>query len=128
MKIGMRIKERRKELKMSADELAKRLGKDRSTIYRYENGDIENLPLDILEPIAEALETDPASLVGWKVEEKSDEQVEESANKLADFFLRIELNEEENFDLMVMLEEYSHLPAPKKEQVREYVHLLAGKD
>lgn len=128
MKIGMRIKERRKELKMSADELAKRLGKDRSTIYRYENGDIENLPFDILEPIAEALETDPASLVGWKVEEKSDEQVEESANKLADFFLRIELNEEENFDLMVMLEEYSHLPAPKKEQVREYVHLLAGKD
>lgn len=128
MKIGMRIKERRKELKMSADELAKRLGKDRSTIYRYENGDIENLPLDILEPIAEALETDPASLVGWKVEEKSDEQIEESANKLADFFLRIELNEEENFDLMVMLEEYSHLPAPKKEQVREYVHLLAGKD
>lgn len=128
MKIGLRIKERRKELKMSADELAKRLGKDRSTIYRYEKGDIENLPLDILEPIAEALETNPASLMGWQIEKKSDEQVVESANKLADLFLRIELNEEEDLDFMTMIEEYSHLPAPKKEQVREYVHLLAGKD
>ena len=65
MKIGLRIKERRKELKMSADELGKKLGKDRSTIYRYENGDIENLPLDVLEPIAKALDTTPQYLMGW---------------------------------------------------------------
>ena len=74
MTIGQRIKKRRKEMKMSADELGKRLGKDRSTIYRYEKGDIENLPLDVLEPIADALETTPAFLMGWekKVEEKND--------------------------------------------------------
>ena len=66
MKIGQRIKDRRKELKISAEELGKRLGKDRSTIYRYENGDIENLPLDILEPIAEALNTTPQYLMGWE--------------------------------------------------------------
>lgn len=65
MNIGHRIKQRRKELKMSADTLGKRLGKDRSTIYRYENGDIENLPLEILEPIAKALETTPQYLMGW---------------------------------------------------------------
>lgn len=69
MTIGDRIKRRRKELHMSADELGKRLGKDRSTIYRYEKGDIENLPLDILEPIAEALQTTPQSLMGWVTEE-----------------------------------------------------------
>ena len=73
MNIGQRIKERRKELKISADELAKRLGKDRSTIYRYEKGDIENLPLDILEPIAKALETTPQYLMGWeKVQKEND--------------------------------------------------------
>lgn len=66
MKIGQRIKERRKELKISADELGRRLGKDRSTIYRYENGDIENMPLDILEPIAEALDTTPQYLMDWE--------------------------------------------------------------
>ncbi|MBO5968580.1 MAG: helix-turn-helix transcriptional regulator [Clostridia bacterium] len=65
MKIGQRIKQRRKFLKMSADDLAKRLGKDRSTVYRYENGDIEKLPLDILKPIAAALDTSPQYLMGW---------------------------------------------------------------
>ena len=68
MKIGQRIKQRRKLLKMSADELGKRLGKDRSTVYRYENGDIEKLPLDILKPIAAALDTTPQFLMGWEAE------------------------------------------------------------
>ena len=68
MAIGHRIKERRKYLKMSAEELAKRLGKDRSTVYRYEKGDIENLPLDILQPIAKALDTTPEYLMGWQNE------------------------------------------------------------
>ena len=82
MAIGHRIKERRKYLKMSAEELAKRLGKDRSTVYRYEKGDIENLPLDILEPIAQALETTPQFLMGWDGEKEkptaqSDELSEE---------------------------------------------------
>ena len=66
MNVGQRIKEKRKEMKMSAGELGKRLGKDRSTIYRYENGDIENMPLDVLEPIAKALDTTPAYLMGWE--------------------------------------------------------------
>ena len=66
MNIGSRIKQRRKELRMSADKLGDILGKDRSTIYRYEKGDIENLPLDILEPIAKALGTTPAYLMGWE--------------------------------------------------------------
>ena len=59
---------------MSADELGKRLGKDRSTIYRYEKGEIENLPLEILEPIAKPLDTTPAYLMGWeKVQQKNDD-------------------------------------------------------
>ena len=73
MNIGQRIKSRRKELKISAEELGKKLGKDRSTIYRYEKGDIENLPLDILEPIAQALSTTPQYLMGWEKEQKKND-------------------------------------------------------
>jgi transcriptional regulator with XRE-family HTH domain len=65
MDVGKRIKERRKELNMSVDELAQRLNKNRTTVYRYEKGDIENLPMDILGPLAEALNTTPAYLMGW---------------------------------------------------------------
>ena len=61
--IGEKIQQRRKELGMSADELAEKLGIDRSTIYRYENGDIKKFPLDMLEPIANALNTTPTYLV-----------------------------------------------------------------
>jgi transcriptional regulator with XRE-family HTH domain len=81
MDIGQRIKQRRKELKISADELGKRLGKDRSTIYRYEKGDIENLPLDILEPIAKALSTTPQFLMGWNEEQKQSADSELSLKK-----------------------------------------------
>jgi transcriptional regulator with XRE-family HTH domain len=65
MTVGHRIKLRRKELGISADELGKRIGKNRATVFRYENGDIEKLPIDVLKPIAEALLTTPQALMGW---------------------------------------------------------------
>lgn len=65
-KIGERIKERRKSLNLTAQQLADLIGKDRATIYRYENGDIENLPTTILEPLADALKTTPGYLTGWE--------------------------------------------------------------
>lgn len=49
---------------MSADELARRIGKDRSTVYRYESGGIDKVSVDMLEPLANALETTPAFLMG----------------------------------------------------------------
>lgn len=87
MSIGQRIKERRKALKISAEELGKRLGKDRSTIYRYEKGDIENLPLDILEPIAKALNTTPQYLMGW-------EKVQKNNSTIADAVIKMRNDEE----------------------------------
>lgn len=71
MDVGKRIQTRRKELNISVDELAKRLNKNRTTVYRYEKGDIENLPLGALKPLAEILKTSPAYLMGW--EDKPDE-------------------------------------------------------
>lgn len=65
MKIGDRIKERRIELGYSVDELAEKLGKNRATVYRYESNEIENLPITTLEPLAKALNTTPAHLMGW---------------------------------------------------------------
>ena len=65
MNTGDRIKQRRIELGLTADDLAQKIGKSRATIYRYENGDIENMPTPILEPLAKALDTTPADLMGW---------------------------------------------------------------
>ena len=65
MSMGKRIKERRLQLGMSADDLAEKLGKNRATIYRYEGDEIENFPVSIIEPLAAALLTTPAYLMGW---------------------------------------------------------------
>lgn len=65
MEIGARIKTLRKEANLTVDELAKKIGKNRATIYRYENGDIKDLPISILESLALALNTTPAYLMGW---------------------------------------------------------------
>ena len=68
MDIGKRMKERRKQLKMTADEIAEKLGVSRATIYRYEKGDIEKFPIESLEPLAEALQTTSEYLMGWEFE------------------------------------------------------------
>ena len=65
MTIGEEITRRRLELGMSADELAAAIGKDRSTIYRYEKGDIEAATVDVIISLAQALKITPPQLLGW---------------------------------------------------------------
>ena len=69
MNIGQRIRARRTELNMSMEQLAQRLGVNRSTVFRYETGEIEKMPIDVIKPIAKALNTTPAFIMGWDEEE-----------------------------------------------------------
>ena len=62
---GKRIKLRRKHIHMSADKLSELVGVSRSTIFRYENGDIEKVPGELIPLFADALQTTPAYLMGW---------------------------------------------------------------
>ena len=65
MTTGERIKARRKEIGVTADKLAEMIGVSRSTIFRYENGSIEKLPINSLVPIARALSTTVGFIMGW---------------------------------------------------------------
>lgn len=65
MTIYERIKLRRKELDLTAEQVANALGVSRATIYRYESSEIEKLPITILEPLAKVLKTTPSYLMGW---------------------------------------------------------------
>lgn len=113
MNIGQRIKERRKALKMSADEMGAKLGKDRSTIYRYEKGDIENLPLDILEPIAEILQTTPQYLMGW-------EEMQQKNSALVDITIRARTDKE----FFSIVNGLNQLNADQLASVKQIVELL----
>lgn len=69
MTTGERLRARRKEIGISADDVAKALGVSRATVFRYEKGDIEKLPGSMLEPLARVLHTTPAYLMGWEENE-----------------------------------------------------------
>ncbi len=65
MEIYERIKKRRKEIGLSADDVAKALNVSRATIYRYESQEIEKLPTKIIEPLAKVLKCSIPYLMGW---------------------------------------------------------------
>ena len=87
MTIGERIKQRRKELGITADDLGEKLGVARSTVFRYENGFIEKVPVDVIKTIADALQTTPEYLMGW-------EQVQKNNDILSDIVVRLRRDEE----------------------------------
>lgn len=64
-KIHERIKRLRKQQRLSVDDIAQKLGISRATYYRYENQDVEKLPITILKPLANIFNTTPAYLMGW---------------------------------------------------------------
>ena len=75
MTIGERIRNRREQLNMSQDELAKKIGyKSRSSINKFETS--RNLPLDKVELVAKALECPPSYLMGWTDDELPSDNVQ----------------------------------------------------
>lgn len=126
VEIGKNIALKRKELGMTQEELANRMGyKSKSTINKIELGK-NDIPQSKIVKFAEVLCTTPAYLMGW--EQQVEENPVETANRLADCFLDMIEIKETDKEVNIMLEEYYSLSEQKKAQVREYVHLLAGKD
>ncbi len=71
MTTGERLRVLRKQLGISADDVAKALNVSRATIFRYEKGDIEKVPGSKLEPLAKILHTTPAYLMGWEEDQSA---------------------------------------------------------
>lgn len=62
--IGERLLQRRKELNLTLEDIAKRVGVTKSTIQRYEVGKISSPKIAVLKSIAYALETSYSWLIG----------------------------------------------------------------
>ena len=101
MCVGKRIRDRRKSLDISADDLAKYVGVSRATIFRYERGDIEKMPAVTLDLIAKKLRTSPSILMGWETEDSSkpNSSIETIAAHIDD-----DVTEEEMEDIMNYIE------------------------
>lgn len=64
-KVADRIRECREAAHMGVDDLAMIIGKNRATVYRYEKGEIENYPTEVIGKLAVALGVSPGYLMGW---------------------------------------------------------------
>lgn len=103
MDIGLKLKQRRQEMNVSVDELAQKLNVSRTTIYRYEKGEISKMPTETLEKIARILNTTPAYFMGWsdKPEVKSNilsiyNQLEQPRQEKVVDFAQEQLDEQNN--------------------------------
>ena len=63
MTMADRIKERRKAMNMTQEELAERLGLQKSAIAKYENGRVQNIKRPTIAKMADILECSPAYLM-----------------------------------------------------------------
>jgi len=62
--IGQRIEARRVELDLTMQEVADKMGVDKSTVQRYEKGKIKRIKLPVIESFASALCVNPNWIIG----------------------------------------------------------------
>lgn len=115
MTVGERIKQKRIELNLSQDDLAKKVGyKSRSSIQKIEAA--RKLPLDKVETMALALDCTPGYLMGW--EDESGEQTPHG--QLIDAYVNNERQEKAN----ALYDQYESLPPEKQAQFDNFLKFL----
>lgn len=65
MGMAERIKERRIAMGFTQEELASKLGLQKSAIAKYENGRVENIKRSVIIEMAKCLDCSPSYLMGW---------------------------------------------------------------
>lgn len=102
--IIQRLQQRRKELGLSYQELSERTGLSKSTLQRYETGDIMNIPLSKIDILAKALQISPKYIMGWQ----------DNLNPLTISF-SLTIKEKE------IIKEYRSLNEEGKEKIIDYI-------
>lgn len=64
IELGKRIETRRNQLGLTLDDVASQIGVAKSTVQRYEKGNIEKIKMPVIEAIARVLDVNPAWICG----------------------------------------------------------------
>jgi len=108
--IGKRIMARRKELDLTQEELAFRMGyKSKSTINKIEMG-INDIPQSKIAKFAEVLSTTPAHLMGWV-----DEETKKTNDSIVEIIGRLRTDE----DFLSLVETLNTLDEEKIQGVKQ---------
>lgn len=110
--IGQRMYNLRARANLTLEEVGERVGVSKSTVRKWESGQITNMRIDKLPLVASALGTTPEYLAGWnpiesKAVEKSDSQVKENyalKNEMVSIFKK--LDPESQFMCVCMMRDF----------------------
>ena len=110
---GERIKELRKIANLSQEELGRRVGLQRAAINKYERGSVTNIPLTVIEKLAQVLDVSPTYIVGWD---------DSSPNPLSTEVKILQgVKQFYGDDVIDIMESYSELSPLGKRRVQTYV-------
>ena len=116
MKIGERIKIRRKELKWSQRELAAKMGYNHSTITRIEAGTVD-IPQSRVAQFSEVLGVSISYLMGW-------EETQKKNDILSDIILTLR----ENSELLEMVDNLTKLDNEKRNAIKSVINAFLATD
>ena len=121
--VGERIRARRKALGLTLDDIANEIGVARSTIQRYETGNIERLKLPVIEAIARVLGVAPEWVVG-----KSDEMLRRDLPLNPNSGEKEQpIDEEEDHDIFVIRRAKSRMHPKEWEKQMKVIEASFGK-
>ncbi|XZL44752.1 helix-turn-helix domain-containing protein [Clostridium perfringens] len=124
--IGTRIKERRTELGLTMQKVADAVGLNKSTIQRYESGNIKDIKIPVIESIGKALNVDPMWLIG-KSDYKSKSEEFEKVTYLSNLYFESVMNWSEDklldeSETIILRGHFSELLLRYKEILESYVN------
>lgn len=92
MNLGEKIRVSREKAGLTMEELGKKCGTTKQTIYKYETGKVTNIPLDRLMKIADAVDVSASYLMGWEdinAEQLTDGELSDVKRSLIQFALSL---------------------------------------
>ncbi|MDL2250485.1 helix-turn-helix transcriptional regulator [Lachnospiraceae bacterium OttesenSCG-928-J05] len=116
MSMSERIKERRLAVGLTQEELANRLGLQKSAIAKYENGRVENIKRSVIANMAKVLECDPSYLLDFTDSIKS--------NSYTPIFKP--LNVKEKALTFSFVDNFRRLSADNMEKANSYISKMVG--
>ena len=88
MELKTIIANKRNELGLTLEDVAKICNVSISTVKRWESGEIVDIKRDKVVKLAQALHTTPAYIMGWEDEDKTKEEIDREKQEILDAYNR----------------------------------------
>ncbi len=88
MELKTIIANKRNELGLTLEDVAKICNVSISTVKRWESGEIVDIKRDKVVKLAQALHTTPAYIMGWEDEDKTKDEIDREAQEMLDAYKR----------------------------------------